>query len=245
MDERESVLRRYVRAVGNLLWPPACPRCAARVAAPEVRFCESCWGRLEALPPPAVRRDPDFRSDEVDAAFLVNEVFLDVLAAAKYRRMPRVLEELARRAASERSGRVGGDWLVPVPLAPAKRRERGFNQAEVVARFLAAAGGPPVVEGALERVRGGRALAGQAKEVRARAIAGAYRVRREAWSTWPPAGEIVLVDDVITTGATLGDCARALREAGYAGRLRGICVGRSLQTSDRPVTAVRDALGRL
>ena len=241
MTKRTPFVRRYVGAIGSLLWPPVCPRCSGRAERPELRFCASCWNRLEALAPPRKTAGTDFRAEGVDAAFLVNEVFLDVLAAAKYRRMPRVLEELVRRAVRERAGRVTGEWLVPVPLARAKRRERGFNQAEVFARRLAAAGGPPVGAGVLERTRGGRALAGQEKEVRARAIAGAYRSRSVDW----PAGDIVLVDDVITTGATLGDCARALRKAGYVGRIRGLCIGRSLQTADRPATAVRDALGRL
>jgi predicted amidophosphoribosyltransferase len=99
--------------------------------------------------------------------------------------------------------------LVPVPLDPARRRRRGFNQAGLLAATLAERAGLEVAD-CLER-RGGRGT--QVGRGRAERIAGPVddvRLRRGARA--PP--RAVLVDDVITTGATLSACARSLRAAG-------------------------------
>ncbi len=96
--------------------------------------------------------------------------------------------------------------LVPVPLAVRRRRERGYNQAEVLARGLSERTGLLVCD-LLERSGGGARQLGRGRRARL-ARAPAFRALRMA----PP--RAVLVDDVITTGATLAACAQALRAAG-------------------------------
>jgi ComF family protein len=96
--------------------------------------------------------------------------------------------------------------LVPVPLAPGRRRQRGYNQAEALARQLSQRTGL-LVCAALDRHDGGARQLGRGRRARL-ARAPIFRARGLA----PP--RAVLVDDVITTGATLAACARALRAAG-------------------------------
>jgi predicted amidophosphoribosyltransferase len=96
--------------------------------------------------------------------------------------------------------------LVPVPTPPARRRRRGFCHALLLAQALAARTGLPLLE-LLERTDDGRRQVGRARSQRVRRPPRFIALR-------PALGPVVLVDDVVTTGATLGACAHALRQAG-------------------------------
>jgi predicted amidophosphoribosyltransferase len=97
---------------------------------------------------------------------------------------------------------------VPVPLHPDRRRRRGFNQAEAIATALGDRCGLQVSD-CLRRAGPGRRQVGRDRGARLSGPAGTIAVRTRAS---PP--RAILVDDVVTTGATLGACARALRAAG-------------------------------
>ena len=119
-----------------------------------------------------------------------------------------------------------GSALVPVPLHPRRARRRGFNQAEVLARAVAWRTGLPVAP-VLGRRGGAESQVGRDRGQRERALRGSVSVRQGVRA--PP--RAVLVDDVITTGATLAGCAAALRAAG-SGEVRG----RGLRADSRPVS---------
>ena len=98
--------------------------------------------------------------------------------------------------------------LTWVPLAPRRRRERGYDQAEVLARAVGRATGLPVVR-TLERVLETAPQARRDAAQRRRALHGAFRALPGM-----PSGPLVMVDDVLTTGATAAECAAVLRLAG-------------------------------
>jgi ComF family protein len=103
------------------------------------------------------------------------------------------------------------DALVPVPLHPARLAERGFNQAELLLAPCRSAWGLPVLGHALVRTRATLPQTDLDAEARRANVRDAFRVRRPA----EVAGRrLLLVDDVLTTGATAGSAARALRAAG-------------------------------
>jgi ComF family protein len=102
--------------------------------------------------------------------------------------------------------------LVPVPLAGRRRRGRGYNQSQLLARELSKLSGLPVLGRLLVRRRAMPPQARAADESARRAnVADAFAVRRDVAA----AGPVLLIDDVITSGATLDACARALIEAGH------------------------------
>ena len=99
--------------------------------------------------------------------------------------------------------------VVPVPLAAARRRERGYNQSEELARVLAGASGLPL-DRQLARVRTTRPQVGLARPARHQNVRDAFR-----WRGAPLRGEpFLLIDDVLTTGATADECAATLKAAG-------------------------------
>ena len=103
--------------------------------------------------------------------------------------------------------------LVPVPLTRARLRERGFNQADLLARALSRRTGWPI-ERLLCRERGGPALARLGRRERERVAESAYSVDPRFLPVVDPHPEVLIVDDVITTGATGVACAEALETAG-------------------------------
>ncbi len=106
------------------------------------------------------------------------------------------------------------DAVVPVPLHWRKEWQRGFNQAELLARHVAGHRGIPVLN-ALRRRRATAVQAGLASAGRRRNVEGAFAVKRGAgWTARLAGGKILLIDDVMTTGATAGACAAALKRAG-------------------------------
>jgi ComF family protein len=122
------------------------------------------------------------------------------------------------------------DAVVPVPLHPARQRERGYNQAELIARPLARRLGIPLGSYLLMRTRPRPEKFLLTRKERWRSVHGAYETRAGAKVDKL---RILLVDDVFTTGATLDACSRALLKAGAAS-VTGITVARVVPELARP-----------
>jgi len=204
-----------VRAFFDLLLPPRCPGCHQEG---EI-LCGGCRGLLERRlgEPPGVpiglatALPRGLVQLEWCAAF--SGPARAALHALKYDGERRLAEPLGVLLA-RRWGRVGvgGDTLVPVPIHPERRRERGFDQAEVLARVAGRHLRLPVAP-VLMRTQRTVAQHSLGRAERAHNVAGAFAVR--AGMTGHVSGRwLVLVDDVATTGATLSGCAAALHAAG-------------------------------
>jgi ComF family protein len=180
---------------------PACARCGASLGARR-DFCGACAGRLFAcrlIRAAAAHRGP--------AASLVH--------AFKFRGSPsaaRAAGRLLARDFARRPELSGFDALVPVPLHPRRERERGYNQAEILARELGAASGLPLLD-LLERRRGSAPSWRLRREARRAELSGAFAARPGAGAA---GRRLLLVDDVCASATTLEECALALRRAGAA-----------------------------
>jgi len=146
----------------------------------------------------------------------------------------RLLAALVEQAARVAPGRPAL-WIVPIPLHPARLRARRFNPAALLARDLARQLGIPCRADLLHRVRDTPSQTELGRSQRRRNLAGAFRCARAQ-----PAPRIWLVDDVVTTGATLSEAARALRAAG-AREVSALCAARTLLASKPRSACVDDA----
>lgn len=106
---------------------------------------------------------------------------------------------------------AAADYLIPVPLHRRKLRERGYNQSLILAQAVGRVSGIPLLDQVLKRVRYTRPQAQLNSEQRAKNVLNAFSVRR---GIHLPDKTVILVDDVLTTGNTLNECARACRSVG-------------------------------
>lgn len=182
-----------------LLAPPRCLACGAAVGA-GVQLCGGCRRELPWLPR-AVGADGVFAPVAYDgpARALVHALKFHGRTAAAALMATQI-------AANAPPGLFDGATLVPVPAHPRRRRERGFDQARLIAHQLARRLNRPSVA-ALERDAAGERQVG---ESRARRLTAQLGIEARARVK----GSVVIVDDVVTTGATLAACERALRTAG-------------------------------
>ena len=184
--------------------PPLCASCG-RTCRPEAIVCTRCGRRLGAAEPLLGKGPPGL--DRAWSSAPHEGVARNLVAALKFRRLLPVAGLMAERIQWLAPAHLLSGAVVPVPPAPSRLRRRGFDPAGELAGALAELLGAPL-EPCLAR-RGGRRQVGRR---RAERIGRPPRIH----STGTAPRSVVLVDDVLTTGATLSACAQALRTAGTA-----------------------------
>jgi ComF family protein len=234
--------RQWLTAALDLVFPPFCPVCAARLG-PGRRdpLCGACWGALERIAPPCCRLcglpfgvfagGADEETSDAGGRLCGDcrrrpPAWTYARAAARYGEHVRdalhAFKFGGRRALAAPLGALMAelgpalplaavDVLVPVPLHPRRLRERGFNQSWLLARRLAAAWGVTARSDVLARRIATAAQTELGAAARRLNVRDAFVVRRPELVT---GRHVLLVDDILTTGATASECALALRSGG-------------------------------
>ncbi len=192
-----------------------CPRCLeqlekARVPASSCPRCLSYMPR--GGPCPVCRHGAMKQITACYAPYRYEPCTRSLIHSLKFGGSEDAVPLLAEGMAGSIAGRPF-DFMIPVPLHRRRELERGFNQAEVLARRVGEICGLPAAKDALERARSTRRQSSLSRKARAGNVKGAFRVPEEA-VPWIRGARILLVDDVRTTGHTAGACAKALTEAG-------------------------------
>lgn len=225
---------RLGRGLADVIMPPVCLSCRTPTASHH-RLCVPCWNRVSFIRPPVCDRlglpmpfdtggvmisaaaaadPPDF--DRARAAACYEGVVRDLVRDLKFHDRHEVRRLLAAWVHS--AGRElleDAELVVPVPLSRWRLIWRRFNQAALIAQDVAAAAHLAYAPHVLVRTRATASQVGLSRTERRRNVAGAFAV---------PAGarpaidgrRVLLIDDIITTGATVGAAARALKKAGAA-----------------------------
>ncbi len=220
-------MRAWTSAALDLLYPALCPVCQARLgAARRDPLCGGCWARIARIEPPfclvcgvpsaaaepcSICRAEPPPFDYARAAALYLDPLRSAVHAFKFHGKRALAGPLADLLIEQCGPTLlaEADALVPVPLAPARERERGFNQAALLAERVGRALGRPVQSRWLGRARPTQPQSELTADERRRNVRGAFRAVPAV------AGRhVVVLDDVLTTGATAAECARALRAAG-------------------------------
>src|SRR6184192_4079073 len=227
-------LRKFelLEAAVSLLYPPVCTLCGGKTRAGEY-LCERCEAKATPIVAPFCQQCSEPFEGAIATAFACancahRTIYFDAAVAAyrgrgivrqiihefKYSRQIHLRHLVARwlncALDDERLRQSHFDVIVPVPLHPTRQRERGFNQAGLLAELLSAQTSIPC-KPLLERTRYTTTQTALDRSERMENLHNAFRLRKNANVRGL---RVLLVDDVLTTGSTLNECARVLKRAG-------------------------------
>lgn len=229
-------LAETLAPVVDLIFPPRCPLCGEGLSA-QVGLCAACWNELVIPGEPACmlcqRPLPDTiggdsvaagsvcapclaeapRHDGIAAGTLYNPASRRLVLAFKHGQRIALAPMMARLMAAKLAFVEPGWLVVPVPLHRWRLWRRGFNQAALLGREIARARGAALAVDMLERRKATPTLGGLGRKARGRALSGAIAINRKRAGQLKGA-KVVLVDDVLTSGATSEACVSALKRAG-------------------------------
>jgi ComF family protein len=235
----------------DLLMPPRCPLCGEGISS-QSGLCSTCWNELAIPGDPSCRTcqrpfgdeepvqdgicavclaDPP-RHDGIAAATLYNDASRQLVLALKYARRIALAPMMARLMAARLTD-LEGEWLlVPVPLHRSRLWHRAFNQAALLARAIGKQKGIPVCVDGLVRRKATPPLGGLGAKARKRVLSAAIVANPRRLPQLKGAN-VILVDDVLTSGATSETCITALKKAGVA-KARIACFARVLDEALSP-----------
>lgn len=229
-----------LRPLYEFVYPPICFVCSLPLQSGERRLCASCWSALKlADPHNDVYQESLFRLrstrfvEDLAVLYLFEKegIIQSLLHQLKYSGMTSIGVELGIKLGERICSTIGGtdaDALLPVPLHKAKERERGYNQSEYICRGISSVTNIPVLSCLLWRTKYTKSQTQLTSDQRTANVRDAFAVAKRK-RPLVSGRRFLLVDDVITTGSTVVECARVLKE--YGAREVIAC---SLALADRP-----------
>ena len=221
-----------LRAAASLFYPALCAVCSEPIGYDDY-LCPACQEKASRIKPPFCATCSEPFQGAITEAFscancahrllhfasavaayrsrgVVRKILLDFKYGQQIHLRHPVAEWLIETLDDPRLRGRRFDVVIPVPLHPTRKRERGFNQAELLAQILSVKAGL-VIQEMLERIRYTTTQTAFDRAERMENLQGAFRLRKKAHVRGL---RVLLIDDVLTTGSTLSECARVLKAAG-------------------------------
>jgi len=193
-----------------------CPSCRRKILPIGDNFCRKCGKALQIATDFCVdcQGNDTLYYDSIKAAGIYHGVLRETIHAFKYERRSCLgvdLGDIMLSSFHQHYSLNSLDQLVPVPLHKKQYRQRQYNQSEVLARNLSRATGIPVAADTLARIRETRPQFTLNKQERASNIRNSFQVKNRAWLQ---GAKVLVIDDICTTGSTINECARILKQSG-------------------------------
>ena len=221
-----NILKRIL----NIIFPAACRQCGGSVSsdAPTAYFCKICWDAIKWFDSPCRKNPLSF--DEAISAGPYEGVLAEAIKLFKYKKKIHVGRALADFSPFTKGGLRGimgieglqSCHIIPVPLHPSRLREREFNQSAILASVIGERLGIPLLTDVLLRERYTRPQVELDMKERKKNVVGAFTVQNEELIVDK---NIILVDDVYTTGSTVNECAKVLKKNG-SGKVYVVTIAR-------------------
>lgn len=225
-------MKKYFNVILNTIFPLKCEVCRRQLPlVAEARICESCRGKILPIGDNFCRKCgkslqivTDFCVDcqgndtlyyeSIKAAGIYHGVLRETIHAFKYERrscLGSALGDFMLSSFQRHFSLNSLDKLVPVPLHKKQYRQRQYNQSEILAKNLSRSTGIPVAADTLARIRETRPQFTLNKQERAHNIRNSFAVKNKAWLQ---EAKVLVIDDICTTGSTINECARILKQSG-------------------------------
>jgi ComF family protein len=219
----------------DFVYPQSCPICQSSLAREEKEICRECWESLARLPAPFCPYCKSFLEDSmtlrnhpcpclskleerkimaIRSLGTFDDYYQKLIHRFKYQKKVPLGKHLAQglgEVVTQENDFGDCDLIIPVPLHPARRRQRGFNQSEILAEGISEVAGIPIGNNILTRRKNTKDQTYLNAQQRAENVKDAFGLNQ---SETIEDKNVILVDDVITTGATLNECAEVLLQAG-------------------------------
>lgn len=210
---------KWISDLIDLIFPRTCVVCGELLSPQEKDICINCLSTL-----PKIEK---IHLDEIEKSFWgkveieratsfmyyhKNSPYNNLIHRLKYKNSPDTGDRLAFLAAKEiaESGFFDDiDAIVPLPLSKRKMRQRGYNQCDYIAKGLSRATGIPVIKNAVKRLKSNETQTHKSRDERWQNVEGIFALSD---ATLIEGKHILLIDDILTTGATLASCAKSIQE---------------------------------
>ncbi|CUS96850.1 ComF family protein [Candidatus Kryptobacter tengchongensis] len=219
-----STIKFFLDSILDFIFIYECEICHRHLEDKRMIICSECIHKIERVEPVDIERTftTKFRSDgyisKAFACFYFKDesIIQTLIHELKYQNKPSIgilLGEIVGNSVKNDPDFISSDALIPVPLHKIRLRERGYNQSELISKGINRVTGINLINDLLIRVRNTQTQTKLNLEQRKENVKDAFKVK-DKYKNFVPWRKFIVVDDVITTGSTVNQCAKALVDAG-------------------------------
>ena len=206
-----NFLKDVFKGVWDLLFPPLCFNCQIRLEDEEHKICQKCWAKIPEINPEIInKKDRGKFLDKLESLWLFDNNFKNIVHYLKYSNCPSIGKEMGWRMGKYLLNNneliYSNPILIPIPLHPVKKREREYNQSELIAKGIAEVTGLKVCNSVVKRTKDTKSQTKMNRDERMENMQNAFKFIKK-----PESQCIILIDDVFTTGTTMNCVAEVIK----------------------------------